>query len=359
MTQSKYIRSLHVIALLTAAATFPLIFLGGLVTSKGAGLSVPDWPNSYGYNMFLFPVRLWRGGIFFEHTHRLMGTVVGMLAIVLTIWAWRTESRRWVRWMTTIALVAVILQGVVGGYRVRWINTNLAIVHACFAQAFFCLAAVMAVVTSRWWIEAPDLSHTEAAAAGKRLIVACVIACITIYAQLIVGATMRHHEAGLAVPDFPLAYGQIIPKTDPVSLAEINHRRAWMPQVKPTNVTASQIWLHMGHRLGALLVTLAILHTCTVVLLRHRMQSALRRPSIILLVLLTTQVTLGIATVLKRKPADIASAHVAVGALTLMTTFILGVRAMRLFSAKRQASADRVRPVASFGDDRVEGLAIA
>src|SRR6185436_11650599 len=91
-------RPLHLLALLTAAATFPLIFMGGLVTSHGAGMSVPDWPNSYGYNMFLFPPRLWIGGILYEHTHRLAGTVVGMLSIALTVVAWRTEPRRWVRW---------------------------------------------------------------------------------------------------------------------------------------------------------------------------------------------------------------------------------------------------------------------
>src|SRR5258705_7590290 len=99
MSSQHYNRSLHVIAVLTAAATFPLIFMGGLVTSHQAGMSVPDWPNSYGYNMFLFPPRLWIGGILYEHTHRLMGTVVGALSIVLAIVAWQFETRRWVRWL--------------------------------------------------------------------------------------------------------------------------------------------------------------------------------------------------------------------------------------------------------------------
>src|SRR5213080_4043730 len=123
MHRLSYNRPLHVIALLTAAATFPLIFMGGLVTSHGAGMSVPDWPNSYGYNMFLFPPRLWIGGILYEHTHRLMGTVVGFLSILLVICA----------------------------FRVVFVQLNLAIVHACVAQAFFCLAALFAVVTSKWW----------------------------------------------------------------------------------------------------------------------------------------------------------------------------------------------------------------
>src|SRR5688500_16354004 len=115
-------RALHVLAVCTAVATFPLIFMGGLVTSHGAGMSVPDWPNSYGYNMFTFPPSQWVGGIFYEHTHRLMGTVVGMLSIALTVVAWRVERRRWVRWLATGVLGAVIFQGVLGGLRVIWVE---------------------------------------------------------------------------------------------------------------------------------------------------------------------------------------------------------------------------------------------
>src|ERR1044071_6788623 len=147
-----YNRPFHLIALLTAAATFPLIFMGGLVTSHGAGMSVPDWPNSYGYNMFLFPPRLWIGGILYEHTHRLMGTVVGMCSIALAIVAWRTERRRWAKWMAIGVLGAVIFQGVLGGLRVVLVKLDLAVIHACFAQAFFCLTGLMAAVTSRWWL---------------------------------------------------------------------------------------------------------------------------------------------------------------------------------------------------------------
>src|SRR5436305_1247793 len=112
MVRVQYNSAVHRLALLTAAATFPLIFMGGLVTSHEAGLSVPDWPNSWGYNMFLFPPRLWVGGILYEHTHRLMGTIVGMLSIILAIAAWKWEDRRWVRWLATGVLGAVILQGV-------------------------------------------------------------------------------------------------------------------------------------------------------------------------------------------------------------------------------------------------------
>ena len=358
MAEIRYNSRLHLIAVLTACATFPLIFMGGLVTSHGAGMSVPDWPNSYGYNMFLFPPRLWIGGILYEHTHRLMGTVVGMLSIALTIWAWRFENRRWVRWLATSVLFAVIFQGVLGGLRVVLVKLDLAIVHACFAQAFFCLAALVAVVTSRWWMEADDRSRSDAAASGRRLITACVFAVILIYSQLIVGATMRHYQAGLAVPDVPLAYGKLIPRTDANSLSVYNQYRAWDLHLPP--VTAGQIWLHMGHRLGAVLVTMVVLYVVTVAFLRFRRERSVRNPAILLLVLLFTQITLGVLTVVMRKPADIASAHVAVGALTLVTMFVLTVRAIRLF-AKRQAPAYVAHAGPDYGRDHIaaDHLAVA
>lgn len=331
-----YNPTLHTIALLTAAATFPLIFMGGLVTSHGAGLSVPDWPNSWGYNMFLFPPRLWRGGIWYEHVHRLMGTVVGMLSIALTVAAWKLESRRWVRWLCTGVLGAVIFQGVLGGLRVVLVKLDLAIVHACFAQAFFCLAALGAVVTSKWWITA----KTDVETPGKPLIAACVFAVAMIYAQLVVGATMRHYEAGLAVPDFPLAYGQLVPAIDPQSMRKINQQRIW--KIDLPIVTANQVRLHMGHRLGAALVAVAILIATGIVILRHRREMKLLGPAVLLLVLLAAQIALGAATVLYRKPADVASAHVAVGALILLTSFVMLVRAIRLYATPQAVRAARV-----------------
>src|SRR2546426_12570575 len=107
MSEVRYNPGLHGVALLTAVATFPLIFMGGLVTSPGAGMSVPDWPNSYGYNMFLFPPKMWVGGILYEHTHRLMGSVVGLLSIVLVFAAWQ-EERKWVGNLALAVLGAVI-----------------------------------------------------------------------------------------------------------------------------------------------------------------------------------------------------------------------------------------------------------
>jgi cytochrome c oxidase assembly protein subunit 15 len=323
--------------MLTACATFPLIFMGGLVTSHGAGMSVPDWPNSYGYNMFLFPPRLWVGGILYEHTHRLMGTVVGMLAIALAIGAWKWETRRWVRRLAYAVLAAVIFQGVLGGLRVTMVELDLAIVHACFAQAFFCLAALTAMVTSKWWIEAPPMQWRS------RVAVVGMIAVGMIYGQLIIGALMRHNDAGLAIPDFPGSYGQVLPPTNAGELKAVNDWRAWSDESALNNrVTMSQVWLHFSHRVGAVLVSVIVVWL--VIAASRKGSDLVRRPAAVLLVLLAAQFALGVMTVVMRKPADLASAHVAVGALVLVTAFTVTVRSMRLGTLAASRVVDERMP---------------
>ena len=141
----------HRFALLTAMATFPLLFIGGLVTSTGSGLAVPDWPTTFGYNMFLYPWSQMVGGIFYEHSHRLFGSLVGFLTVLLAISLWYGESQPWLRKLGFVALGAVILQGILGGLRVVLLQQTLAIIHACFAQAFFALAASLTLFTSAEW----------------------------------------------------------------------------------------------------------------------------------------------------------------------------------------------------------------
>jgi len=336
-------QSVHLIALLTAAATFPLIFMGGLVTSHQAGLAVPDWPNSYGYNMFLFPPRYWVGGVLYEHTHRLMATVVGFLSTLLTVAAWPYERRPWVRWLATSVLIGVIFQGILGGLRVVFKNLDLAIVHACVAQAFFCLAASAALVTSNWWRSAPDLSATP----DRPLFRAAFITVIIIYLQLIVGATMRHEQAGLAIPDFPLTFGHILPPA-PSAVDSAFRTAALHNWPDPAlsllaHVTAWQIYLQFAHRIGALIVTIAI-GVLSFLVLKSPARAHLIPLTAMLLSLLLAQITLGILTVLLRKPADIASLHVAVGALTLLTTFIITVRTARLFRIASPISPSPILP---------------
>jgi heme a synthase len=179
----------HRLAVILACATFPLLFIGGLVTSKGAGLAVPDWPTSFGYNMFLYPWSKMVGNIFYEHSHRLVGSLVGLLAIALALALWLREPRAWLRWLGMAALLLVIAQGILGGLRVILLQHTLAIIHACFAQAFFALTVGLALFTSREW--ASDPTQAPITDSGRL----CRLGAITtalIYLQVIFGAVLRH-----------------------------------------------------------------------------------------------------------------------------------------------------------------------
>jgi cytochrome c oxidase assembly protein subunit 15 len=314
---------LYLFAALVAASTGILIFAGGLVTSTESGLSVPDWPNTYGYFMFFFPLDKMVGGIRFEHTHRLIASTVGVLILVLAVWLWRSEPRLWVRRLGYIALAAVITQGILGGITVLWyLPDPISIAHASLAQIVFCLTMTIALVTSPGWKQAyaadgpaPDDFMLQRVAAATTVL---------IYLQIVVGATMRHTGAGLAIPDFPLMFGQLIPPH-------------W----------DAKIAVHFAHRVGALVVSLAILATTGHVLYHHRTRRELRRPSLLLLGLLAAQVTLGALTVLSRKEFVINSLHVVTGASVLVTSLVLTLRAHRA----RFAVADLRRADASASAD--------
>ena len=180
---------LHRLARLTAGATFLLIVIGGIVTSTDSGLAVPDWPTTFGYNMFLYPLSEMVGGILYEHSHRLMGSLVGILTVSLFIFLLVKDSRKWLKWIGLAALIAVIVQGVLGGLRVTQINLSFAIVHACLAQAFFALLCGIAWFTSRdWW---QDRRETLISAAQKLRRLSLITTGL-IYMQLIFGAVLRH-----------------------------------------------------------------------------------------------------------------------------------------------------------------------
>jgi len=244
---------LPVFAAIVAASTAILIFAGGMVTSHGAGLSVPDWPNTYGWFMFSFPVDKWVGGIFYEHSHRLIASTVGFLIMVLAFWLWRAEPRAWVRRLGFLALGAVITQGILGGITVLWyLPDAISIAHAGLAEIVFCLTVTIALVTSPGWRRG-----YSAGLPNDRVLQKIAIATTaTVYLQILIGATMRHTDAGLAIPD-------------------------------------------------------------------------LRRPSVLLLCLVTMQVTLGALTVLSGRQPIINSLHVVTGASVLVTTLVLTLRAHR------------------------------
>jgi cytochrome c oxidase assembly protein subunit 15 len=299
-------------AWLTCVATLLLICSGGMVTSKNVGLAVPDWPTTFGYNMFLFPVSKWVGGILFEHTHRLMGSLVGFLTIILAIWLWLAEDRQWVRNLGVIALAGVISQGILGGLRVTMLKDEIGIFHACIAQGFLALLVFIALVTTNFWRSLPAADvDPKRFAPIKTLALKITIA---IYAQLALGATMRHQHRDLAILDFPTANGAWIPDTSPSALAKINAARDVQAL---SDVTSFQIWLQMAHRFLALLIAIAIVAFCVRVWRDAREMASLKRLSILWIALLLCQLTLGAWTIWSNKAADVATTHVAVGAIML------------------------------------------
>ena len=199
-----YSKALNRYAIAVASSTFVLIFAGGLVTSTQSGLSVPDWPNTYGHFMFAFPLSDMVGGIFYEHLHRMIASVVGFLTVILAIWLWLKEDRKWVRMLGVAAVGAVVAQGVLGGLTVlfllpTWIST----LHATLAQTFFVIVSSIALFTTKWWRNDQPLLKEQTS--GISLTRLTLFTTGAIYIQLILGALMRHSNAGLAVPDFPLA----------------------------------------------------------------------------------------------------------------------------------------------------------
>ena len=330
-------------AWLTCVATLLLICSGGMVTSKNVGLAVPDWPTTFGYNMFLFPVSKWVGGILFEHTHRLMGSLVGFLTIILAVWLWRSEDRQWVRNLGVIALAGVILQGILGGLRVTMLKDEIGIFHACIAQAFLGLLVVIALVTSDSW-RALANQHVDPRkfAPIKTLAIAITTA---IYVQLALGATMRHQHRDLAILDFPTANGAWIPNTSTNTLAKIN---AWRDARGFSDVTAFQIWLQMAHRFLALLIAIAVIAFCVRVWRDAPGIALLKRLSILWLVLVLSQLTLGAWTIWSNKAADVATTHVAVGAIMLSFGVTISALAWRLLAISRcGAPGGRALPISA------------
>jgi cytochrome c oxidase assembly protein subunit 15 len=326
LTRSSDHRWLHRFAVFAALATFCLIWVGGLVTSHGAGMAVPDWPTTYGYNLFFFPISQWVGGIFYEHTHRLVASGVGFLTIILALWLWRKEERRWLRWLGVAALGAVVLQGVLGGLRVTQMKDALGVFHATLAQLFFALMSSMALFTSAWWRRVSAQKMSIYAPAALRYSFATVTGLILF--QLILGATMRHQHAGLAIPDFPAAYGSLWPAMDAESVVRYNQARGEVVATNP--ITAFQIGLQMVHRVTALAILVSVAWVAGAVRRRLGAESILSKLSLGWFGLILLQAVLGAATIWTNKAADLATAHVAVGALSLLNGVMLVLVATRL-----------------------------
>ncbi len=326
--------SLHRFAQLLAAATFFLIIAGGLVTSTGSGLAVPDWPLSYGQVM---PPMV--GGIFYEHGHRMVATFVGFLTTILAFWVWKVDERRWMRSVAWVALGAVIAQGLLGGLTVYYLlPTSVSVMHATLAQSFFCLTVFVAMATSNSWKFAP---RQDRPGIGKTQRLAMLLAG-SVLIQLILGALIRHTSSALAIPDFPLSYGRILPPSDASAITSLNDYRLTWWDLGP--VTVTQIWIHFLHRAWAAVVCVLGVLLARDIFANHPTESRLREPALLLALLLVVQVFLGGLTVWSGRSVETATAHVATGALLLATSVFLVVSAKRYYAAEVPESIIEMLP---------------
>jgi cytochrome c oxidase assembly protein subunit 15 len=273
-----------------AAITFCLLIAGALVTSNDAGLSVPDWPTSFGS---LYKLPHWVGGVRYEHSHRMVAEFVGLLTVVLAIWTWRTDRRKWMKWLGLAALGTVIAQGMLGGLTVLYfLPPAVSSAHAAVGQTFFCIACAIALFTGRQWVE--EVPRLEMDTQRPTLITLTLLSIFVMYVQLILGAMFRHHGM------------------------------SWWP-----------------HVVNAPVVAIVLGWTAVRALTQYSKIEAVRRPAILMLGLLITQLCLGFLAFTTRvawgkdaaqpeMPMTASTvAHVAVGALLLATTVILAIQVWR------------------------------
>ena len=320
-----------------------LIIAGGLVTSTKSGLAVPDWPNTYGYNMYTFPPSMWVGGIFYEHLHRLIASGIGFLTIILVFLTHKFEQRKWVKKLSLIALVTVCFQGLLGGLTVLFLLPDLiSTFHATLAQTFFCLIITTHIIQTKWWHNQSSFDNSTNLESISKLSKISLIVFGIIYFQLIFGAWMRHTESGLAVPDFPLSYGQIFPSLNSENLEKYNNLQIEknIRLYADGPLSSFQIMYHMIHRTWAYVVVIGIIFLFSKLkkTSNNIIPKKIKTISLVLILMVCSQFILGILTVLTRKSVFITTTHVVLGALTLGLTWGLTLFLLRM---KKVASSYR------------------
>jgi cytochrome c oxidase assembly protein subunit 15 len=302
---------------LVAWMTLLLIFVGGMVTSTDSGLSVPDWPLSFGT---LFPPMA--GGVFFEHGHRVVAALDGLLILALTIIVEMYEKRRWVRTLAIVALGLVVVQGIMGGMTVLFkLPVWLSAAHAVMAQTL--LVVCIALAYSQSMERSRRVDAPEKSSPGFVKVIMVLMALV--YVQLIIAAVMRHTDSGLAIPDFPTMGGAFLPTFDHAMLDKIN---AWRLEHGLSAVTMAQVVVHFMHRLGAFFILIGIMALNMMVFRGNNIDVRVKKTVLWLDVLLLMQISLGIVTVLSMEQPVLASVHVAGGAGVLGLSALLFLRAM-------------------------------
>lgn len=305
---SAYNAAHHWFTVSVACLAFLLLIAGGLVTSNNAGLAVPDWPTSFG-SIYKIPPMV--GGVKFEHGHRMIAEVVGLLTIAVAIWTWRVDKRRWMRGLTLGAVAGVIFQGILGGLTVRnFLPPAISTAHAVVGQSMFCVLAAVAVFTSRSWRQEPVQRITRKEA--QPLLRHCWMLIGFLYLQLILGAAFRHVWT------------------------------KWGPHA--ANHWPAQKIIHLflyPHIVNALLVSALVIYVAWRAISKHSSIPHLQRPALWLLVLLVVQLLLGFSAYVTRVVQGIDElqptaklvvttvAHLGIGALMMAFTAIVTIQAYR------------------------------
>jgi len=346
---------LHRLSVFYVLATFALIAVGGSVTSHGAGLAVPDWPETFGYNMFFTPLEVWVGqpDIFLEHFHRLKGSFVGLLTLILAGWIWATQGRRpWLVWLSVAAVGLVIVQGVMGGLRVTEISTAWAIAHGVVGQVFLGMTVVIAAATSRWWLET-DFAAASASRPAARLLWPAAALVAVLVVQLVLGAWMRHTGSGLAIPDFPLAYGQVVPPMSGQAIAQTQQDWARLhPEQSAGIFSTRQVHLHFGHRIGAILVTAATLWLLWAAGRRPTGLPRIDRLPWLIAFGMLLQILLGASVIWTQRQPDMATVHQSLGAILLAAAVLLVARLQRAAASPAGADVTADQPSHATAVDR-------
>ncbi len=298
-------------------ATLLLIFAGALVKSFEVGLSVPDWPTTYGYQMFAFPWADMVGGIFYEHGHRMLATLVGALTLILGIWLGHKESRNSVKLLGFTALVLVIVQGLLGGLTVLYfLPTPISLLHGVIAQTFFLVVILIAYTLSKEFCERKNGKDKNSSLV--------MVFLIAIYMQLIVGAWMRHTDSGLAIYDFPTMAGSWLPIFNESMLSTIN---SWRFDMDLSNVSLFQVLIHFIHRLGAFFIlSFMVLIHFKMNKKSYHYSNTVKINLYALEIIIGVQMLLGAITIWTAKSPFITSFHVMNGAAVLGVCFVLFLR---------------------------------
>jgi heme a synthase len=315
-----------------------LITLGGQVTTKVAGMAVPDWPTTFGHNMFIYPWSKMTAStmVFLEHSHRLVASGVGLITLAVAVLVWLIQPSGLPRRLALAASLLVVLQGILGGQRVIQASWVLGLLHGCLAQLFLLTAGSLALVLSEFWGN-PGKGDDHALNRSRMIWFFSGV----VFLQTVLGAWMRHGGPGfLSVPDFPRIYGEWFPPVwDSMTLAQINQLRAEKLQWPAT--TSILILGQILHRSLGILAAVGILGGAVWSVRYSSTPFWWKRGVVVWVLLALTQVLLGVSVIWSGRLPELATLHVLVGAGLTLTGWLLGLASYRTVTQDLERTAQR------------------